>query len=126
MARRGLPFRLARQMLSGEAGEGIGFVVADVLHRSGRVDGPDATQRHDMPGAVLLPPIAGCLPVFVLHRCPAVGEPKGRRRVTASGDEFEPLGVSNEMPGDPHARNELVVKRRFVVETEAVTIMADS
>src|SRR6478736_3397838 len=83
MARRDLPFRLARQMLPGKAGEGIGFVVADVLHRSGRVDGSEAPQRHDMPGAVLLSPIAGCLPVFVLHRCPAVGEPKGRRRVAA-------------------------------------------
>src|SRR6476469_9514257 len=114
MARRDLPFRLARQMLPGKAGEGIGFVVADVLHRSGRVDGSEAPQRHDMPGAVLLSPIAGCLPVFVLHRRAAVGR-----------DEFEPLGVSYEMSCDPYAWNELVVKRRFVVETEALAIVAD-
>src|SRR4029079_17854526 len=86
---------------------------------------PESAQRHDMPGTILLSPIARRLPVFTLDRCPAVGEPKGRRRVSAGGDKFDPLGVRNEMAGDAHARNDFVVSRRFVVETEAVTIMAN-
>src|ERR1044072_2769752 len=125
MARRGLPFRLTRQMFSGEARESVGLVIADMLHGGGWIDGPEAAQRHDMPGSILLPPIARCLPVFVLRRCPAIGKPKRRRRVATRRNKFEPFGIRDEMPGDADARNEFVVKRRFVVETEVVTIMSD-
>src|SRR5262245_51452958 len=123
MACSDIPFRFARQILSCKASEGVSFVIADMLHRCRRIDRPEAAQCHDMPGSVLLPPIARCLPVFVLHRCPAVREPERRRRVTASGNEFEPFRVRDEMSCNPDTRNEFIVGRRFVIKAEAFSVM---
>src|SRR5689334_7964468 len=112
-------------MFSGEAGKSVGLVITDMLHRRGRIDGPEAAQRHDMPGTILLPPMARCLPALVLHHCPAVGEPERRRHVTTGGNKFEPLGIRDEMPSNSNAWNKLVMNRRFVVETEVASLMPD-
>ena len=78
-----------------------------------------------MPGAVLLPPIAGRLPAFRLHDGPAVRQPERRRRVAAGVDEFEPFGVADEMARDAHLGDQFVVPRRLVVEAKAVAVVAD-
>src|SRR5262245_66564666 len=78
-----------------------------------------------MPGAVLLAPMAWRLPSFRLYRCPPVGEPQRRRAVTAGVNELYPFGVRDQMPRDAHMRDQFVMKRQLVVETEAVALVTD-
>ena len=124
-ARRHLPFRLARQVLAGKAGEGVGLVIADMRDGSRRIDRLQAGERHREPGAIFLSPIAGRLPAFRLHRRPAVRQPERGRRVAAGLDEFEPFGIADEMARDPHIGDQFVMPRRLVVEAEALPLVAD-
>ena len=78
-----------------------------------------------MPAFVLLAPIAGRLPAFRLHDRPAIRQPQRRRRIAAGRDEFQPFGVADEMTRDAHLRDQFVVPRRFVVEAEAVALVAN-
>ena len=71
-ARCNLPLRLARQVLTCKACESFRLEVADMHDRRGRIDRLQACQRHEVPGAVLLPPIAGRLPALILHSRPAI------------------------------------------------------
>src|SRR4029434_5122124 len=78
-----------------------------------------------MPGAVLLAPVAGRLPAFRLHRRPAIGEPERWSLVTARFDEFDPLGVRDQVPRNADVRDQLIMERQLVIETKAIAIMAD-
>src|ERR1039458_9206616 len=100
-ARRHLPFRLARQMLAGETGEGVGLVIADMGNGGRWIDRLQAGERHHEPGAIVLPPVAGRLPglsvqVLRLYRRPAIRQPERGRRIAPSLDEREPLGIAGE------------------------------
>ena len=112
-------------MLAGPARKGIGLVIADVTHRRRRIDPAQAAKRHRKPGAVDLAPIAGRLPALRLDRRPAVRQPQGRRRVAAVGHEFEPFAVGDERRRKPHRPQHDLMRRLFVVEAEAVAVVAD-
>src|SRR4029450_14091240 len=78
-----------------------------------------------MPGAVLLTPVAGRLPAFRLHRCPSIGEPQRGGAVAARFYEFNPVGVCDQMPCNPGARDQLIMEGQLVIETKVIAIMTD-
>src|SRR5262245_65734821 len=78
-----------------------------------------------MPGAILLAPVAGRLPAFRLHRRPAIGEPKRWSLITARVDEFDPLGVRDQVPCNANARGQLIMEGQLVIETKAIVVMTD-
>src|SRR5947209_1338366 len=66
----GLPFGFSRQVFAGPAGERVRLVVADVTDGRVGIDRPQAPERHLMPCAVDLLPIAGGAPTLGLKRVP--------------------------------------------------------
>src|SRR5215468_4151210 len=63
------------------------------------------------------------MPALSLHSGPAVGEPQRGCRIATGRDEFEPLTVRDQMPCDPHGRDQFVMKGCFVVETKTFAVM---
>src|SRR3981189_759054 len=47
----GLPFPFRPPMLAAPAAEGVGFVIADMANRRGRIDGLRSGECHDLPFA---------------------------------------------------------------------------
>src|SRR5262245_48253474 len=78
-----------------------------------------------MPGAILLAPVAGRLPAFRLHRPQAIGEPQRWSLVTARVDEFDPLGICDQVPRNADTRDQLIMERQLVIEAKAIAVMPD-
>ena len=99
---RRLPFELGRQALAGPVREGVGLEVADVADGRARIDRQQPVERHLVPGAVALLPVAGRCPALRVDRRPAVGEPEQRRRVAAVLHEGQPFAIGDAAgrPGD--------------------------
>src|SRR6185437_10052180 len=112
-------------MLSRKSRKGIRFVIADMLYRSGAIDRLQAGQGHGVPRSVLEPPVSRRRPVFRLRKRPAIGKPKRRSGISSGINKLDPLGVRDEVAGDPHARNQFVMERLFIVETKSLFTVTD-
>src|SRR5262249_30480070 len=119
------PFELGGEPIPGPAGKGIGLVIADMGHRRGEVDRPEANQAHLHVAAFRLFEIKRPLPTLAVHRVPAVCEPKRRRGIAAVLGELDPLGVGHAARGELERTDQLLVTRAFVVIGEAIAIMPD-
>src|SRR5882762_9541102 len=70
-----LPLHLGRQMLAAPARERVGLIIADVADRGGGVDRLQSGERHDVPFARYLAPVAGRLPLLVVYGREPVHQP---------------------------------------------------
>ena len=122
---RRLPFELGGKPLAGPIGEGICLVVADVRDGRARIDRQQAFQRHLLPDAVALFPVARRVPALRLHRRPAVGEPDERLAVAAGFHEGEPLAVGDAAVGEAIGIEQHLVARPLVVVRKAGAVVAD-
>src|SRR5450631_3915926 len=77
------PFHFGRQMLAAPARERVGLVIADMADRAGGIDRLQSAQRHDVPFAGYLAPMAGRLPLFVAGGRETIHQPQRWRRVAA-------------------------------------------
>ena len=120
-----LPLGLGRQARAGPARVGVGLVVADVADRLVRVERPQAgrVKAVQPPSRVL--PVERRLPAAGLHRVPAVGQPQLGPPVAAVGDEGQVLAVGHRPRGELEGVAADAVARAFVVEGEAVAVVAD-
>ena len=121
-----LPFHFGRQMLAAPAGECVGLVIADVADRTCWIDRLHACQRHDMPFAVDLTPVARCLPLFVADARKAIHQPERRGRIAAVRHEGEPLGVGDEVARQADRADQGAVDRFLIVEMESLAGVSDA
>ena len=70
-------------------------------------------------------PVSGRGDSLALDPVPAVGQPQRGGAVAAVGDELLPLAIADEAPGERERLEQHAVRRAFVVEREALTLVAD-
>ena len=104
---------------------GIRFIIADVANRLGLDDRPEPAERLRPPGAVDLLPVERGLPAAGVRDVPAVGEPQLGPPIAAVLDEREELAVGDRPRGQLEVLEIDPVPRAFVVEAEAVALVAD-
>jgi len=125
-ARRDLPFHLGRQMFCRPARKRIRLVIADMADRPCWVDRLQAAERHDLPIAVDLAPMAGRLPLLALDSGEAIHQPQRRGRIAAVLHEGEPFGIGDEIARQPYGPDQGPVRGFLIVEMKAVVAVADA
>src|SRR6266567_9515904 len=106
-------------MPSGPARERVSLVIADVADGRVGIDRLEARERHQLPRAIDLAPMARSLPVFLAGRGEAVHQPQRCGPVTAVTHEGEPFAIGDEIACDLHGADERTMRGLLVIEMEA-------
>src|SRR6185312_10440876 len=125
--RRVLPFGLGRQPGAGPARIGVGLEIADVGNGGRGIESFLAAQRHlPAPGrGASVAPMERRRNVFARPPGPAVAQPERRLVIAAVIDKAQPVAIADQPRRDGKRLQPHLVARIFVVEAEALAVVAD-
>ena len=118
------PLKLSKESLALPAGEGIGFIKADVGHRVGGVDGAHALIGIGVPLVLLLLPIEGVLDLVVIDPSPAFAQPVAEVGVAPRFYKGNELCIAYQpVPGLKGLQVNLMTAQ-FIIKAEALAFVA--
>lgn len=125
-ARGRLPFGFAWQPDPRPAGVGVGLEVAHMRDGRLQLQFLHAVQREDLPVVALPFPVERCAPALRADAVPSLRQPQFRPRIAAVAHEGQVFVLRHEPVGQVEAAQQRVMGRAFIVEGEAVAVVADA
>ena len=120
-ARYRFPFEFGGQALARPAGEGIGFEIGDMRDRGAGI----AVMPAGMGELLALVPVERRAHAVFAHPGPAIGEPQAGGVIAAIGDEFGPVAIGHQPLRQREGFEQDAVRGAFIVEGEAIRLVAD-